>query len=413
MKFDMEEMLKRTLCCDEEVSSELNQKLMREIRKEQNMKDRRLFGRLRTPRMAVAIGLCLAFCTITGYAAVRFFTPSEVAEEIGDKTLAKAFESEDAIFINETQSFKDFKVTLLGLVSGNNLQDYMQNSGKSNEREYELGEGSESISAGFYGGDVKETNVENDKSYAVVAVERTDGKPMDNDSNLVDLYASPYIEGEKPWEVNCHTLGGGFSAVIKNGIQYRIVECSNVEIFADRTVYLGVSDGNIYNSEALIYDDKEGTLRRNDEYDGINALFTLPFDKKKADAKRAEQVLKEIYDMWEADEDVNAEASDEGEEVSADSEALSKDELSKNWRLISDSVKVVEPDKNKMVNYSYEAKSGRSISDSVAMKALFPDNKTGISDMQNFSSSDKSDEWVEIYELLENGKVKVCIYERK
>lgn len=70
------------------------------------------------PVAAAAIIGILAAGSLTTYAAWKFFSAEQVAEIAGDTKLANAFMGEGAISVNESQSYGDYKVTLLGTTSG-------------------------------------------------------------------------------------------------------------------------------------------------------------------------------------------------------------------------------------------------------------------------------------------------------
>ena len=102
-----------------------------------------------------------ALLIVSAYAAVTLLGPKDVAREAGKETLAAAFESESAIEVNETKTVGDYKVTLMGLVSGEGLNRV------------------ENLPNG----------VTRDKTYAVLAYTRTDGTAITED--VPDLTVSP------------------------------------------------------------------------------------------------------------------------------------------------------------------------------------------------------------------------------
>ena len=67
---------------------------------------------------AVAIAAAVALFTVSAYAASRWLSPAQVAEQHRDPMLAQAFESEDAIRLDQSVQTENFCVTLAGLVSG-------------------------------------------------------------------------------------------------------------------------------------------------------------------------------------------------------------------------------------------------------------------------------------------------------
>ncbi len=91
---------------------------------------------------------------------------------------------------------------------------------------------------------------------------------------------------------------------------YRICQCNNVEIFADRTIYVAVIDGSdFYDSSAYVYNEADGTIARNENYAGLNALFVLPLDASKADPAAVDEVIREVEAFWGG----GTESTDNGE----------------------------------------------------------------------------------------------------
>jgi hypothetical protein len=73
-----------------------------------------------------------------------------------------------------------------------------------------------------------------------------------------------------------------------------MIECDNIELFADRSIYLCVMDTPFYNVEAYNYDEKTGEITVNENYTGMNLLFNLPLDKAKADPEAASKYLEQF-----------------------------------------------------------------------------------------------------------------------
>ena len=71
-------------------------------------------------------------------------------------------------------------------------------------------------------------------------------------------------------------MSGNYTDMTEDGILYRLFECDSIEMFADHDLYLCVSEGMFYNTDAYCYDELTGKIRRNEEYEGLNALFKLP-----------------------------------------------------------------------------------------------------------------------------------------
>lgn len=160
------------------------------------------------------------------YAALKYLNPAEVAEEMQDAKLAKVFLSELATIINETQSYGDYSVTLLSIVSGEMLSEYP-----------------------YYN---ENDSIAVDRTYAVVAIENVNGVAMPDTSDEgygeLEFFASPLIGDYNPAAYNIAGMSGNYTDMTEGGILYRLLECDDVELFADHDLYLCVSEGTFYNS---------------------------------------------------------------------------------------------------------------------------------------------------------------------
>lgn len=216
--------------------------------------------------LVAAVVLCLS--SVTVMAAWKYLSPADVAGKVQDKSLAEIFLSEQALVINETQEFGGYQVTLLSMVSGEMLSDYSY---------------------------VMDGVVSEDRTYAVVAIENTDGTPFPDTSEEAygekEFFASPLMEGYAPSVYNMASMGGSYAEISEEGILYRLMECDNVEIFADRQLYLCVNEGMFYKPEAYVFDEATGNISRNREYEGLNALFTLPIDDSKANPTKVAEYI--------------------------------------------------------------------------------------------------------------------------
>lgn len=281
----------------------------------------------------------IAAGTVTCYAALKYLTPSQAALELGDNKLAKAFEGEDAIPINETQKYDDYTISLLGVASGADISDYISPDAA-------LGDST---------------------MYAVLAMEKTDGTPMpdissDEYGGSFAFFASPYIQGLAPKDFNIYTLGTGYSEFVKDGVQYRLLEFDDISIFADRTIYIGVSEGMSYDVSAYIFDETTGKISKNPAYSGINALFTLPIDKSCADKKAAQEFIDKISAEMhpsKSDEPVSQpEMSDEEKELDAFMSQITGENIGEYLERVESTVQILTPDKDNYIEYSWELESG-------------------------------------------------------
>ena len=73
---------------------------------------------------AVTIAAAVALLTVSAYAASRWLSPAQVADLHGDPLLSQAFQSEDAVRLDQSVQTENFCVTLAGLVSGENLSSW-------------------------------------------------------------------------------------------------------------------------------------------------------------------------------------------------------------------------------------------------------------------------------------------------
>lgn len=246
----------------QERTADLLQRRARELEKERtNM----TFGR--TKKMAVLIAACVALLAVSVSAAYAWLSPAQVAEEHDQPLLAEAFEGPDAISINETVESGDFSITLLGLVSGRNL-------------------------------DVLNPDLETDHTYSVLALRRLDGEPLTNQNlDFISYTMTPLVAGCSPLAVNNWTLDAGVSGMAKDGVYYYLLDTQSIEMFADRTVYMAFYEGSAPNNTVFTVAD-DGTIAFAEDFAGVHALFTLPLDPSKADPAAADAFLAENNMGW-------------------------------------------------------------------------------------------------------------------
>jgi hypothetical protein len=297
---NIDELLKEALSPTDNMSDELKTRINNRILAKGD-KDMKIINSKRN-RFSVAAAIAAAFILVSSvsvYAAWKILTPAEVAEKVSNTKLSEAFKENETKQADgsqtngetqptgETQTCGGYKVTLLGVVSGKDISD-----------SYHITDG----------------KIIHDMTYAVVAIAKEDGSPMpeftDEEYENTAFLVSPYIEGFAPHQLNIYSLGaGGGVSTVENGIMYHIMEVSNIEPFADHTIYLGVFDEMKTGfNEAFNYDKETGAISRNETYHGLNALFTLPIDKTKADPEKAAEILK----------DINIAPADDSEPVDSD-----------------------------------------------------------------------------------------------
>lgn len=272
---EIDALLKSCLHIEQEPDDALHQKVMQKWKEQSNMKKRKFYKAAATAAAVVMLS------TLSVGAAMRFLAPKEAAAELGGMEIAELFESDDAVLINETQEGGSYAYTLLGLTEGKNLLQLEED--------------------GSY--------LEKDAFYAVVAISHKDG----SDLSLKEFqesedghFISPLIQGLEPWMYNIASMNGGYSEMEKDGIVYRMIDCDKIGYFADRQLYLCISDTTFYDTDAYDYDEKSGIITRNMDYDGTNLLFDLPMKSSRADADLAEQYLKELEEEWNPDTEEDA-----------------------------------------------------------------------------------------------------------
>lgn len=333
-----ERLLEKALSSNETPDEQMNLHLKAKMREADTMRQMKK-PVFRTAVIAVAILLCL---TATAFAAIRLLTPAEVATQVmGSSALAAAFEGPDALIINETATDGPYTATLLGITSGGQLEGTLQEE------------------------------VNTSKTYAVVAIEKENAPEGWADEE--PLFVSPLVRGLTPWQVNAASMNGGYARQIIDGVLYWIVECDDVEIFADRGLYLCVSGTNFYSVDAYDYDEASGVITPNKAFEGLNVLFDLPMDAKKADVDAAAAYLAAFYAPKE--------------EEPATAEQLAFADLIDRFvpdegLLLEDSVQVLVPDEKGALTYTYETADGGSYGCTV----LLEDADTFTEDRAGFSS---------------------------
>lgn len=247
----------------QERTADLLRNRARELEKERT---EMTFGK--TKKMAVLIAACVALLAVSVSAAMLWLTPAQVAEEQNQPLLAEAFKGPDAIEINETRESGDFSITLLGLVSGRNL-------------------------------DTLNPDLEKDHTYSVLALRRLDGTALTNqDFDFISYTMTPLVAGYSPTAVNNWTLSAFAQGFAKDGVYYYLLDTQSIEMFADRTVYMAFYEGGAPNNSIFTVAD-DGSIAFAEDFTGVQALFTLPLDPAKADQAAADAFVESTgMDGW-------------------------------------------------------------------------------------------------------------------
>lgn len=328
---------------------------------------------------AAAIAVTMV-SSITAYAAWRYFSAKDVAAEIADNRLAQEFEQNNWMDECETQTYGNYDITLLGIVSGDEISSHLSKT--------DSGE------------------IDGDKTYMAVAIAHSDGTPMPDSSKTDDeqFYVSPYIEGLDPARYNASVLGGNNTLFVSDGIQYRLLETDNIECFADRKIYIGVSDGEAYDDKAYVYDSVSGDIGRNESYEGVNALFTLSIDSNLADQKKAAEVIAAMD---------NYEAGGEYTEILSEADrwvnSITPENIDEKATPLESSRQVLSL--SEFAEYVMgEAADGADVAaEAAVLDEYFPDG-AGMSEIMTKSAASKEDAYVETYTLNSDDTVTILRY---
>lgn len=328
---------------------------------------------------AAAIAVTMV-SSITAYAAWRYFSAKDVAAEIADNRLAQEFEQNNWMDECETQTYGNYDITLLGIVSGDEISSHLSKT--------DSGE------------------IDGDKTYMAVAIAHSDGTPMPDSSKTDEeqFYVSPYIEGLDPARYNASVLGGNNTLFVSDGIQYRLLETDNIECFADRKIYMGVSEGEAYDDKAYVYDSVSGDISRNESYEGVNALFTLSIDSNLADQKRAAEVIAAMD---------NYEAGGEYTEILSEADrwvnSITPENIDEKAAPLESSRQVLSL--SEFAEYVMgEAADGADVdAEAAVLDEYFPDG-VGMSEVMTKSAASKEAAYVETYTLNSDDTVTILRY---
>lgn len=219
-----------------------------------------------TKKQILLTAIVVCVIGITGFSAVQFLSAKDVADNIGDTVLSQYFDENE--IISETKTDGKYKATVLGIASGEKISKFKSSA----------------------------WDLFPERTYVAVAVEKSDGSEMSYDDQIL---VTPLIQGLEPFRYNIVTMNGGYSANIIDGILYRIIECDSVELFADRNIYLAVTDSTFLNNTQYDFEKDSGIITPNEKYEGTNILFDLELDESKANPKKAQEYLDKLENSQE------------------------------------------------------------------------------------------------------------------
>ncbi len=279
-------LMREALTSDIAPDKRLNERIIREWdRRNSNVPaDNPKFGKgaynMKKGKMisvAAMAAVCILAISTTAVAAIKYLSRDEIVSEAGNKGTEEAFGGDEVLELNETLEAGGYRFKLYAAATREGL-----------------------IKSGL-----EDSVSEEGGTYVVLSIERTDGVPMPETSSneYADLhfFVSPLIQGLEPWRYNIASMGGAYSTMVKNGVLYRIIECDDIALFANRQVYLCITDTDFYPAEAYDYHETDGTITRKEGYQGINLLMNLPIDCERADEAAALTYLRELEASWEAE----------------------------------------------------------------------------------------------------------------
>lgn len=366
---ELDTVLREALFMEEEPGEALNQKLFRRAKETEGMNKK-----MRKMASAVAAGLLLfTGVSVSVYAGVKFLTPQEIAENVDGiqgEAIQKAFEGENAVYVNESREFGEGTITFLGIAPGSTVEEI-----------------------------VKGTDAVPDRSYIILAFEGCE--------DPYSIGVSPFIGGLETYRYNVYTIGdnNGYTGIDKDGINYRVIECGNLEVFADRGVYLGISRQVL---DAFEMAESTGKIQVKAGYENDAVLFTVPFDAGKADKEAADKIIEEIRSSIEngSSEAETAEEFPLGE--------WNAERVLAEGTLLENTVQTVTVDSSGMIPIpAWEADGTSCEGGSVLYDALFPDNKTGMSDMMTIFGDDTDTVLIATHTLNEDGTITFAVYKAR
>lgn len=226
-----------------------------------NQKTEKETLKMKLMKRPAAIAAAAALLVVSAAAAVLRLSASQVADEMGQHALAQAFEDNNAVVVNETVESGGYAITLMGLTSGANLDEWS-------------------------------SDVDTARTYAVVALNRLDGTPLERETfDFTGHTVTPLVSGYAPWVVNNWTLGSSATGTAVNGTFYFLLNTSDLGVFADRTVYLAFYEDGFAPSAGQFVMAEDGSIAFAEDYARAHALFTLPLDPGLADPAAAEAMV--------------------------------------------------------------------------------------------------------------------------
>ena len=287
----------------------------------------------------------------------------------------------------------------------------------------------------------------------VTAIENADGSPRpgtgDADYGKDPFFVSPLVKGQDPALYNAVTMGGGYSEFVQDGIQYRITETDNVEVFADRGLYLAVNSGTFYDNNAYLFEKATGEIARNEAFEGVNALFRLPLDEKKADREKADAYIRKLEKELAGAEDKPADRNSVEDEfadrngvgggftdgnsledksgneddteqnldkyglLAKEIEGWTQKDLEQKAELLDDLTQTLTVDEDGYFSYSYQvgADGTDSSGGTILAESIFKEGQVGMSESKYIVGGDGKEVYIETFTREKDGTITLKVYQ--
>lgn len=231
-----------------------------ELLKAAQRKDDSMSYKKRPFKVAVLVLAAVLVLSVGAYAVIYLMSPSQVAEEVGEKELAVLFE--EGNFEPVTVKGEVYSVTFMGIAPGEKFYSYDENGPMVSEN----------------------------RNYAVWAVYRNDGEPLDQMMGS-PIQVIPVIDGYR--HDILFSAGMSASGYSKDGVLYYLFEYTDLEIFAHENVKLMAFEGMFPTNNIITSNDK-GEIVYAEGYNGFKAVFDLDLDESKADPEAAAELLSQF-----------------------------------------------------------------------------------------------------------------------
>lgn len=252
--------------------------------------------------------------------------------------------------------------------------------------------------------------IRDDRTYFVVAIQREDGVPVDYEKE--DFFVSPLIGSQNPSFYNAGSLLGGYGQYVEDGVLYRLLECENIEYFADQNLYLCVTDTTFYQSTQYHWDEQGASIARNEDYDGLNALFELHLDASKADPQKAQELIDDVNAAGE-EEGSEMELTAEEAEVRAWADNLTPENIEEFCVRMENTVQTKTPDQDGNIAFDWLVNEKVSDTAGGGMEGnveYLLENKQGLHIIGLASLESMEGVWVETLTLNPDGTVTFAVY---